>query len=373
MYFSVTLVFSKSLKVVITVKSGVELIPEAERALRRCLADVPFVQIEDFQVEPTLSGRPDLLAKLRLPTGEIALVLEVKSNGQPRIARNAVDQIGYMIRDIPNAYGVFVAPYISPRSAEICVQRNIGYLDLAGNCRLSFWPVYVKTAGEKNPFAEKRKLRSLYSPTSVKTTTILRVLLENPKRVWKTRELADAADASLGQVSNVKRQLEDREWLKSETEGFLLTDPVALLADWSGYYDMRCNRIYDFYSMKSIPQIEAELADLCACENIKYALTGFSGGARYAPAVRYQRATAYIADDAVAQVAKALSLKEVPSGANVSLISPYDRNAFHGSRLVDGVCVASPSQVYLDLQSTRGRGEEAAEAVLKGEIEPKWR
>jgi hypothetical protein len=357
---------------VIIVKPDFDLIREAEQALRNCLADVPFLQIEDFQIEPAMERQPDLFAKLRLPSGEINLVLEAKSNGQPRIARNAVNQITEMIRDIPNAYGVFVAPYISPSSAEICMQRNVGYLDLAGNCRLSFWPVYIKTAGERNPFAKKRALRSLYSATSVKTTTILRVLLESPKTAWKTQDLADAADASLGQVSNVKRQLEDREWLQSYTEGFRLTDPVALLSEWSRNYDIKRNKIYDFYSMKTIPEIEAEIAELCARSNIKYALTGFSGGARYAPVVRYQRAMAYIEEAAVPKVAEALSLKEVPSGANISLISTDDPNAFYGSKPIDGICIASPIQIYLDLQSIRGRGEEAAEALLKREIEPRW-
>jgi hypothetical protein len=103
-----------------------------------------------------------------------------------------------------------------------------------------------------------------------------------------------------------------------------------------------------------------------------YALTGFSGGARYAPAVRYQRATAYVAADTLATVAHALGLKEVSSGANVSLIALTDLNVLYGSQLIDGASVASASQVYLDLRSLRARGEEAAEAILRGGIEPKW-
>ena len=54
------------------------------------------------------------------------------------------------------------------------------------------------------------------------------------------------------------------------------------------------------------------------------------------------------------------------------LISLVDRNLLYGSQLIDGASVASPSQVYLDLISLRARGEEAAEAILRGVIEPKW-
>jgi len=355
------------------VKPDAELIRKAEQALRRCLSDVPFVQIEELQIEPAIDGQPDMLVRLKLPSGEISMVVDVKQNGQPRFTRDAANQIDHITRNIPNAYGIFAAPYISPKSAEICAQRNIGYVDLAGNCRLSFWPVYIKSRVEKNPFAQKRELRSLYSPSSTRTTTILRVLLENPKHVWKIQELAETAGASLGQTSNVKRQLEDREWLQSGADGFRLTDPVALLSDWSNYYDVKRNRVRDFYSMDPVPEIESKIAEICTKENIEYALTAVAGGTRYAPAVRYQRTTAYISDDAIARIAEALGLKEVPTGPNVRLISPYDQNVFLGSRLIDGVWVASPTQVYLDLRITAGRGEEAAEALLRKEIEPKWR
>jgi len=355
-------------------KTEVETVRKAEDALRSCLADVPFLKIEDLQAEPVGGEkRPDLAVKLRMPTGEVTLLIEVKLSGQPRIARQAVMQIERMATEVPNAYGVFVAPYISARSADICIQRNVGYMDLAGNCRLNFWPVYIKTVSERNPFAQTRDLRSLYSPTSVKTAMILRVLLENPKRVWKTKDLVNEAGASLGQVASVKKQLTDREWVRSDSEGFRLTDPSSLLIEWSENYDLKRNKITDYYSLKSVPEIEAELADFCSREGITYTFTGFSGGARYAPAVRYQRVTAYVAAGMVAKVADALNLKPVNSGANLSLISPNDANVLYASKLIDGACIASPSQVYLDLRSLRARGEEAADAVLKGAIEPRWR
>jgi hypothetical protein len=43
----------------------------------------------------------------------------------------------------PDKYGVFAAPYISPRAATIGRGVDVGYLDLAGNCHLSFEQVYV--------------------------------------------------------------------------------------------------------------------------------------------------------------------------------------------------------------------------------------
>ena len=102
-----------------------------------------------------------------------------------------------------------------------------------------------------------------------------------------------------------------------------------------------------------------------------YAFTGFSAAARLAPTVRYQRVMAYVDGD-LTPVVTALSLKEVPSGANVTLLSPYDDGVFYGAAEVDGLRIASPVQVYLDLVGYRGRGEEAATFLLEQVIERTW-
>jgi len=62
----------------------------------------------------------------------------------------------------------------------------------------------------------------------------------------------------------------------------------------------------------------------------------------------------------------------VSSGANVSLIKPYDDGDYYGSRDVKGTRIVSPIQVYLDVFGFRGRGEEAAQALLDQVIRPAW-
>ena len=349
--------------------SGPELEKGAEWALRSCLSKVPFLKIEDIQRET--SGevvKPDLLFKLALPEGEEYLVVEVKSSGQPRLAREAVNQL-LRYRDLfPAAYGVFVAPYISPKAAEICTQEEVGYVDLVGNCRLCFGQVYIEQEGKPNLFAKKRDLRSLYSP---KAERVLRVLLNNRRKGWKIAELADEAQVSLGQVSNVKKLLMDREWAKTETSGLVLSEPLQLLKEWSENYSFKRNRIRDFYSLKSVTQVEADLAEVCKRKGFVYALTSFSGAARLAPAVRYQRVTAYVQETGE-DLASLLSLKSVATGPNVSLLLPYDAGAIYGARTVDGIEIVSPIQIYLDLCGFRGRGEEAARVLLEQVITQKW-
>ena len=342
---------------------------EVENALRACLQRVPFLEIESMKRELTAGDiRIDIVATVRIAEQRQRLALEVKNNGQPRIARAAAYRLARLPERDPGLYGVFAAPYISLQTAEICIQEKIGYLDLAGNCRLAFGQVYIEQTGKPNPYAEKRDLRSLYSP---KAARVLRVLLTDPQKAWRVQALAKEAAVSLGQVSNVKRLLEDREWLKGSDAGLLLRDPESLLSEWSANYNARKMVSRNYYTLKGIAEIEADLAGACKREGIPYALTGFSGAARYAPAVRYQRVMAYVSRD-TEKIAEILSLKEVDSGANVTLYAPSDEGVLYGARTIDGICVASPAQVYLDLIGVKGRGEEAAKALLEEVIKRSW-
>lgn len=337
---------------------------KAENALRDALEKIPFLKVKSIERE---KDRVDILVNLAVGDKKQVLLVEVKNSGQPRLARDAVNQLIRYRNSYPDAYLIFMAPYISQQAAEICMKDGVGYLDFAGNCYLSFGQVYIEQTGNPNPFRTKRDLVSLFSP---KSSRVLRVLLNNPGRVWKTQDLADESRVSLGQVANVKKLLLDREWITKQ-DGFSLTTPWMLLEEWANVYTYRKNEVRNFYSLKSIPEIESELAKVCKAKGVEYALTGFSGAARFAPAVRYTRSMAYVYNTRE-EVASLLNLKEVESGANVTLLGPYDEGVFYGTQMIDDVRIVSPLQVYLDVKGYRGRGEEAAEVLLRDVIKPKW-
>lgn len=342
----------------------------AEEALLKCLEQVPFATVEPIFERASISGkRPDLQYKLRAPDFDQLLLIETKGTGQPKPVREGVNQILRYKELYPESYGVIIAPYISARSASICLKEGVGYLDFAGNCFLAFQNVYIRIDGQPNPFSQDRSLRSLFAP---KASRILRVLLVNPiDKIWKVKELCKESDVSIGLVSNVKKLLDEREWIEDHEVGFSLSDPGALLREWSENYSYRKNRVRDFYSLQEISEIESRIAEACSESDIEYALTGFSGAARMAPAVRYQRVMSYVRGS-VDRLSRRLELKEVRSGANISLLEPYDDGVLYGSAKVNDVQVASPIQVYLDIKGFRGRGEEAAEALLEQVIMPKW-
>lgn len=345
-----------------------QLQEQAEKALVKCLQEVPFLQVRPLR--RSTGASPDLQFRAKSPEGEQLLIVEAKGSGQPKLAREACLQLRRRLESQSGAYGIFMAPYISPQSAAVCQAEGMGYVDLAGNGRLAFGQVYISREGNPNPFSQKRGLRSLYSP---KAARVLRVLLVqgNQRQPWRLETLAREAQVSLGQVANVKKLLLEREWLESGAQGIALSAPQALLEEWAPNYPFRRHVAYDFYTLRSPAEMEAEVGRLGREDRRAYALTGFSGAARLAPAVRYQRVWAYVPDD-VETLAKKLDLKPVDSGANVTLLQPYDDGVFYGLQEIENTQIVSTVQLYLDLKNIHGRGEEAADALLEQVIKPAW-
>lgn len=346
-----------------------EIIKKAPDVFRSIFQTVPFVKVKKVAPEKRNSNLQfDLSIQIQVGNKSHILVVETKSKGEPKYARLAINQLHEYIKNNPLYIGVFLAPYISPQSASLCTQNGIATVDLSGNCRIVFDQVYIERIGNPNKYTEKRDIRSLYSP---KASRVLRVLLVNPRKKWKTQELADEAEVSLGQVSNVKKLLTDREWISESDAGIILSNPEEILAEWSENYAYSKNEVFEYYSLKTPSDIESELASFCGKHNVSYALTGFSGANRTAPSVRYQRVMSYVSTISD-ELKESLSLKEVASGANVSLMVPYDEGIYYGSSEKNNARVVSPIQLYLDLKNFKGRGEEAADTILKQVIRKSW-
>lgn len=342
----------------------------AEEALRSCLGEVPFLTIESLRPAPAgeEGGQPDYIAELENAGERSRLVVEAKANGQPRFARSAAQQLRRYLGD--EEYGVLIAPYVSERSASILSEEGIGFVDLAGNCHLCFDRVYIRREGRENPFSESRELKSLFAP---KASRVLRPLLKSPRRPWKTQELSEEVGVSLGHVSNVRKGLLDQEWAVETPQGVRLTGPESLLREWAREYDPEKNQRHLFYSFDEREEVEKKLGQACTDRDVRHVLTAFSGAERVAPHVRHEQASAFVEAGRIEEVADLLSLKPVDSGPTVELIEPYDEGVFYGRSEENGVAVAHPVQLYLDLSHRPDRGQEAAEFLLEKTLQPSWR
>lgn len=302
-------------------------------------------------------------ASITLNNGEIITInLVIAETGYPKQILEIIS--GYS----SPLYCVILAPYISEQTSNICRNSGFGYLDLAGNCFIANGYLYIEIKGNKNEYVSKRSLKSIYERSSAVSSRILRVLMQDVTKVWKMQELATAARCSIGQVSKVKDFLLNQAYIEQNAQGIRIINPKAIMKDWAFVYSKGDEEMIACYSLDSVPVLESRIAEMNKNIGTDCALTGFSGGARYQPVVRYQKVHAYVNEEDLEKVFEYLQLKEVDSGANVILMIRYDDCIDFDSREVKENMIVSPVQAYLDLMKLKGRGEEMAEAILERNI-----
>lgn len=346
-----------------------------ENLLRDLLDRVPFLKMKSFQrIAEVFGVQPDWLVEVE--TGDRPWVLAVKGNqrGQPREVRNGLLQLQHFQDQTrgKSCYGVMVAPFLSEESARLCTEANVGYADLAGNARLSFQKVFIELRVADNPFRMKRHLRSLFT---AKAGRILRVLLTPPLRAWKVTELEAAAGVSLGQVSNVRKLLLDREWAVASDAGIYLSKPEELARAWQNSYEPHPRSHETAYTLLHGEALELAMRTALdeAGKGRHAVLASYSAARWFAPYAR--QATQYFyADNQGAEVLKRhLQLQPVSRGENVVLLEPREDDVFSGRvEAAPGIWCSGLVQTYLDLSVAGERGGEAAEHLLREKLMPAW-
>jgi len=349
--------------------SGKELLKKAQESITSVLSDIPFVRLRGSKLNVRIANKEVDAALDIIVSGKPArFIVEIKSQGEPRLVRMAVAQLKDYLRGLKDSYGIIVAPYLSDAGRRICREAGVGCIDLAGNAFLSFGNIFIDRGGKPNPFAAVRLSKSVFSP---KSSRVLRVLLSDPSKTWYVKDLSQEAGISIGLASRVKQTLLLEEWIKEDKKRFSLINPEEALNQWVNNYSYKKSQSFSFYSSLSGDQLEAAIKKECEKRAWQYGLALFSGARKVAPFVRFMQFFSYIEGDAE-DIAKGLRMKRVESGANVTLLQPYDEGVFYGLQNINGINVVSDIQLYLDLKNYKGRGEEAAQAILEQRIRPTW-
>lgn len=333
-----------------------------------------FSEVGDFVCIPEPEtrgdrGRPDLNVVSKSLGRSYQFDVTIRERVTPQIADSLFKRVEET-RPPGSTIPLVFAPVISPRVAEIARRHGISYVDCAGNCRIvdSASGLLVLRSGipNKRP-AGKQTMTDPFSP---KSSRIVRAMLSEPMRGWQVSELAKHPDVevSMGLASKVKAALV-REGFVAVRERLLhLKRPLELLADWTKRYPGPASE-RSFYLRGDTSEVEGRIADWCDRRDIEYALARFSAGWRLAPEVRYSVASVYVDENAfLPDRFESLRIdcgaREVESGANLVLLTPFDQSVFVG-RVESPEPTTSALQTYLDLQSVTGRSVEAAEAVFE--------
>lgn len=348
----------------------------AVQTFEQILSRVPFIELKTLERQNTSETnihRHDLLANISVGGEVWKIVGEYKRRGQPREIREAVLQLSNYLSRMPGAhnYGLILAPFISEQSAQICREAGIGFLDLAGNCFLSFDRIFVETRSADNPFRARKALHSLFTP---KAARVLRILLEPPIRTWKVVDLQKAAGVSLGHVSNVRKLLLDHEWASVEG-GLRVTEPEELLREWGKVYKPRSQTRRSFYTPLHGERLENAMRLSMANDRGRHAiLASFSAARWLAPYTR--QGTHYFYADHTGQqlVTESMKLEPIAKGENVIIQEPKENDVFIGKiESAEGIWCTGAVQTWLDLNASGERGMEAAEHLFQYKLLPAWR
>lgn len=335
----------------------------AGEALRGLLEKIPILRVESIDAEAASGDwEPDLIARLLVDDQPHLLICEYKSNGQPRYARSALLELrNYVAHRAPKATPVFIAPYISPAVRQLCEEKGVGYLDLAGNARIVFGSVYIERAVADKPMAAQRELKSLFRP---KSAQVLRAMLRDPSRAWRVTELSEISGVSLGHVSNVRTGLIDREWARAADDGLILSAPDALLDAWRDSYAAPPGERLRFYTPLHGSALENAARSALRADDSpgRAAFASFSAAQWLSPYARTGTHYFFADDEGLRKLQAALKLAPAAKGENVVVTVPKDLDLLADTvEPAPGAVCMSPVQTYLDLSIAGERGVEAAE------------
>lgn len=338
-----------------------EFIKKIEKRLKEILGEIPSISIKKSKIEAKISPdlQADIILEISFNNKKKKIIVEVKSVGEPRYIRSAVYQLSTYLTQYTDVYGIIAAPYISEKTGEICRVANIGYVDLSGNCFLSFDTIYIKKENYKSIVSAKREVKTLFS---ARTTRLLRVLLINPEKTWTQMNLSNESKVSIGLTNKVIKKLYNLEYADfDQNKKILFKNPSKLLDLWREKYSYLDNEVIGYYSSLSQAEFEKWLVKYMSRRSKeRYAFTLFSGASLIAPFVRSRQTFFYFTGNKE-KLIKETELKPVTTGANVLILIPYDEGVFYGTQRIKEKNVVSNIQLYLDLYNYKGRGREQAE------------
>jgi len=359
---------------------GAQLEKALAEQLEKLLREIPWLQDVKVVRNPAEYDRAfDLLAFFRLPRGpEIELWVDVQAEPRPsRFPYVAIHREFDQDTTKRVRVGLFAAPHISPRMAEVCESRGWSWFDLAGNCRISI-PEWLHLHHTGNPPVHSRPKPKANLGTS-EASRIVRVLL-TPFYVghsWTQRSMQMHCEPgiSLGLVNKVVKYLHEESFIELiDGGGFRLSDPVKLLFAWRDAYRFDQHQRQGYFTLLQGNKLRAALGKLGLLSGGLAAYAAFSAADFQAPNVRQSKTWLYISSQELDHFKEIIEAKPVDSGENMVVLVPADDGVFfHKETGGDQLPSTNPVQTYVDLWHCGGRGQEAAEAVLEQCLKPKWK
>ena len=354
----------------------VERFLDALRAMPEVWAEVELDSPVQTRAKP--SWNYDARIGLRLDDRAVTLWVEVRKSLYPRDVRQILWRLkelrdeGSPAPDSCQEVFLLLAESFSPGAKDLLRKERVGYYDSGGSLFLSTDGIYLRV-DKPAPKSMARSMRSLFSK---RRAQVLHALLIHHTEWFGVTALADQSKVSAATVSEVLMQLERFDWLTSRGKGpkkeRCLREPAALLDTWIKQLDtIRQPTRHRFHVPSTQPnELIRKMGDIFESHSVEYAITHEAAGQCYAPFLTdfSQVHCRLLPDKATDRALKELDARTVSEGGNLTIIEIPSPDELLLRKQVDGVWLASPIQVYLDLMRGGDRSKEIAEHLRREKI-----
>lgn len=362
------------------VANGPEVAPRTARGvLERAVSAVRERLPGDWSLTDArasvVAGDVDAALVLRSPDGAEALVLvEAKTAVQASNVASIRERLADLTDSFPGSIGLVVARYLSQPVRQRLAMVGLSYADATGNVLMSVTSpgLFIRDSGaDSDPWRGPGRPRgTLKGEPAAK---VVRALADLPGP-WRATDMIEASGASAGSVYRVVEFLESEALATRDQNGRIdVPDWTALLRRWSEDYQfLRTNDVTGYIAPRGLPDLlERVRTDRTAGT---YAVTGSIAAAAWSAHAPARSAMIYVAN--ARHAAEAWDLRPVDAGVNVLLAEPAYNVVFERTReALDGLRLAAPTQVAVDLMTGPGRAPSEAEELLDwmGLNERSWR
>jgi len=256
---------------------------------------------------------------------------------------------------------ILIAEYISKTAAEEFKNRDINYIDIAGNAYIKFNDLVIFIEGQKKAKKERTNQSRAFQEAGLK---ILFQLLYKPEHLQDSyRKIAEKADVSIGSVSNVMAELEDLNYLLKTSDKRVLKNKNELIERWIVAFNAVLRPRIMRKRMRFLDNdFQQQWRDIDTHINDGYVLWGGEPGAAILTEnLRPEKFTLFTNLD-LSEVAR--SLKLVPSEkGDVEILQKFWNNNSENKKIAPALLI------YADLiNSGFGRNIETAKQILENEL-----
>jgi hypothetical protein len=292
------------------------------------------------------------------------LIVEAKRIVEGRDVGLLREQLETYAQQLGGGQGLVIARYLSPPVRAKLTEAGLSYIDATGNLRVEIKKpgLFLSDRGaDRDPWRGPGRPRgTLKGEPAAK---IVRAIADF-SGPWTIRELVDVSKASTGATYRVVEFLEREGMAIRDDDGRVtIPDWAQVLRRWSDDYSfVRTNQVTRWIAPRGLPTFVDGLG--ASDPRIRYAVSGTFAAAEWAAYAPARLAMIYVADAPAAT--EAWDLRPADSGANVMLAEPQYEVVFERPlTTVNGVTVAAPSQVVVDLMTGPGRNPSEAEELLE--------